>query len=119
MIGYIGILSLNGAQCGATLTPTYSFGSLTMVRQNMAEMRVFACHSERSLVILSVSEECMDYPHRHPERVTTSYPIALCFSVSGGCHTHRCRDTMCWPSPGREVGNPYKESRDPALEILR
>ncbi len=60
MIGHIGILSLNGAQCGATLTPTYSFGSLTMVRQNMAEMRVFACHPERSLVILSVSEESRD-----------------------------------------------------------
>ncbi len=31
-----------------------------MVRQNMAEMRVFACHPERSLVILSVSEESRD-----------------------------------------------------------
>src|SRR5437763_9758189 len=65
------------------------------------EWRTLACHSERQRRI------CMDSPHRHPERVTTSYPIAICFSVSGGCHTHRCRDTMCCPSPSDDVGSPY------------
>src|SRR5207248_8852072 len=55
---------------------------------------------------------CMDYPHRHPERVTTSYPIAIRFSVSGGCLRHRCRATMCCPSPGDDVGNPYTHTAD-------
>jgi len=49
----------------------------------------------------------MDYPHRHPESVRTSYPTAIRFSVSGGGPMHPCQGTMCWPCPGDDVGNPY------------
>jgi hypothetical protein len=50
----------------------------------------------------------MDYSHRHPESVSTSYPTAFRFSVSGGGHRHQCLGTMCWPCPGYDVGNPYR-----------
>ena len=50
----------------------------------------------------------MDYPHRHPESVRTSYPTAIRFSVSGGGPMHQCQGTMCWPCPGDDVGNPYR-----------
>src|SRR2546422_5997483 len=59
----------------------------------------------------------MDYPHRDPERVTTSYPTAIRFSVSGGCPRHRCRATMCCPSPSDDVGNPFTHTAD--LSALR
>src|SRR5713101_8405147 len=63
--------------------------------------------SERS-VVLGVETLCMDYSHRHPESVGTSYPTAIRFSVSGSGPGHQCVDTMCWPCPGDDVGNPYR-----------